>query len=206
MACGKMMSLDMKDLVMRFSDCSRRSSGRVKKRWFRDDVAWLVVLTSSCRRAGEMGGRLGRGRVRRIGPAWAGLRVAAAVVLVLGALGGPDAALARDGRMTVRLDAGIEPGRYALSISRLASPEMAGRRVGTEGGRAAIAFMEARFREAGLVPPRGARRLPPALSPSLARTGRGRQRDRRAAGPASPARQRGGRDQRAPRPSRSQSR
>jgi acetylornithine deacetylase/succinyl-diaminopimelate desuccinylase-like protein len=47
----------------------------------------------------------------------------------------------------------IDPERYRSNVARLASEEMAGRRVGTAGGRLAVSYMETMFREAGLVAP-----------------------------------------------------
>ena len=79
--------------------------------------------------------------------------VRTAFLLLLIGLLGCQSAPAQDGEMKDLSGTGIDPSRYLDTISRLASDEMEGRRVGTPGGWAAIAFMEARFREAGLLPP-----------------------------------------------------
>lgn len=50
------------------------------------------------------------------------------------------------------LESLISPDRYRQEVATLASEEMEGRRVGTPGGEAAAQFVEARFREAGLLP------------------------------------------------------
>jgi acetylornithine deacetylase/succinyl-diaminopimelate desuccinylase-like protein len=46
----------------------------------------------------------------------------------------------------------ISPERYRQAVAMLASDAMDGRRVGTPGGEAAAQFVEAGFREAGLLP------------------------------------------------------
>lgn len=46
----------------------------------------------------------------------------------------------------------IDPQRYRAHVAALSSVEMEGRRIGTEGGRRAIAFMTEGFRAAGLSP------------------------------------------------------
>lgn len=50
-------------------------------------------------------------------------------------------------------EVGVDPERYGGNVVRLASEEMEGRRVGSAGGRLAVAHIEAMFREAGLVAP-----------------------------------------------------
>ncbi len=47
----------------------------------------------------------------------------------------------------------LDPERYRETVALLASDAMEGRQVGTPGGRQAIGFMEAQFRQAGLLPP-----------------------------------------------------
>lgn len=46
-----------------------------------------------------------------------------------------------------------DPERYRETVARLVSEALEGRRVGTRGGWETIGFMEAKFREAGLLPP-----------------------------------------------------
>jgi hypothetical protein len=105
-----------------------------------------VACNQRRRSRGEM---QGRPPLRCDGPA---LRRTAFLLLLVG-LFGVESAPAQDLEMKDLSGTGIDPLRYRDTISRLASDEMEGRRVGTPGGWAAIAFVEARFREAGLLPP-----------------------------------------------------